>query len=80
VMGHLQRGGAPTTFDRLLCTRFGAGAVRLIEQEKYGYMVANRPPDTEGVLITEAIGKLRTVPVDGDIVRTGRELGISFGD
>jgi len=80
VMGHLQRGGAPTTFDRLLCTRFGAGAVRLIEQGKYGYMVANRPPDTEGVLITEAIGKLRTVPVDGDIVRTGRELGISFGD
>jgi len=80
VLGHLQRGGAPTTFDRLLCTRFGAKAVQLIAEEKYGYMVALRPPDTAAVKLTEAIGRLRTVPLDGDIVQTARALGISFGD
>jgi len=62
VLGHLQRGGGPTCFDRLLCTRFGAFAVRLVKEGKYGYMVANRPPDTVAVKITEAIGRLRTVP------------------
>ena len=80
VLGHLQRGGGPTTFDRLLCTRFGARAVKLIQEGKFGYMVALRPPDTVAVKITEAIGRLRTVPVDGDIVQTARMLGISFGD
>jgi ATP-dependent phosphofructokinase / diphosphate-dependent phosphofructokinase len=80
VLGHLQRGGAPTTTDRLLCTRFGAKAAQLISEEKYGYMVAFRPPDTVAVKISEAIGRLRTVPLDGDIVQTARELGISFGD
>lgn len=80
VLGHLQRGGAPTTFDRLLCTRFGARAVELVAAEKYGYMVALRPPDTVAVKLTEAIGRLRTVPLDGDIVHTARSLGISFGD
>jgi 6-phosphofructokinase 1 len=80
VMGHLQRGGAPTTFDRLLCTRFGASAVRLIAEGKFGNMVALRPPDTESIPIKDAIGRLRTVPPEGDIIRTGRALGISFGD
>lgn len=80
VLGHLQRGGGPTTFDRLLCTRFGARAVKLVQEGKFGYMVALRSTDTVGVKITEAIGRLRTVPVDGDIVETARMLGISFGD
>ncbi|MBI4325087.1 MAG: ATP-dependent 6-phosphofructokinase [Chloroflexi bacterium] len=80
VLGHLQRGGGPTTFDRLLCTRFGVNAVQLIAEERYGYMVASRPPDTIAVKITEAIGRLRTVPLEGDIVRTARALGVSFGD
>lgn len=80
VLGHLQRGGAPTTFDRLLCTRFGVRAVRLIAEEQYGMMVALRPPDTEAVPIKDAIGKLRRVPHDGDILRTARDLGISLGD
>jgi phosphofructokinase-like protein len=80
VLGHLQRGGGPTTFDRLLCTRFGTRAVQLIAEEKYGYMVALRPPDTVAVKLTEAVGRLRTVPPDGDLVATGRALGISFGD
>jgi 6-phosphofructokinase 1 len=80
VLGHLQRGGGPTSFDRLLCTRFGARAVALIADEKYGHMVALRPPDTVAVKITEAIGRLKTVPRDGDLVETARALGISFGD
>lgn len=80
VLGHLQRGGGPTTFDRLLCTRFGVRAVKLVQEGRFGYMVALRPPDTVAVKIAEAIGRLRTVPVDGDIVETARMLGISFGD
>lgn len=80
VLGHLQRGGAPTSFDRLLCTRFGAKAVQLIGEEKYGYMVASKPPDTVAVELAAAVGHLRTVPPEGDIVQTAKALGISFGD
>lgn len=80
VLGHLQRGGGPTSFDRLLCTRFGAHAVQLIAEGKYGHMVALHPHDMAAVKITEAIGHIRTVPVQGDTVRTARALGISFGD
>ncbi|HZL43596.1 MAG TPA: ATP-dependent 6-phosphofructokinase [Verrucomicrobiae bacterium] len=80
VLGHLQRGGAPTSFDRLLCTRFGAKAVQLIAEEQYGQMVAFRPPETAAVSISEAIGRLRTVPPDGELVQTARVLGITFGD
>jgi phosphofructokinase-like protein len=80
VLGHLQRGGGPTTSDRLLCTRFGARAVQLIAEQKFGYMVSLQPPDIVAVKITAAIGRLRQVPPDGDIVQTARALGISFGD
>jgi 6-phosphofructokinase 1 len=80
VLGHLQRGGGPTSFDRLLCTRFGARAVDLIAKGQFGMMVALRPPDTVAVKITEAIGRLRTVPIDGDLVHTARALGVSLGD
>jgi len=80
VLGHLQRGGAPTSFDRLLCTRFGTRAVQLVAEEKYGQMVALQPPDIVAVKLSAAIGRLRTVPPHGDIVQTARALGISFGD
>ncbi|MFT3867197.1 MAG: hypothetical protein QM715_01755 [Nibricoccus sp.] len=63
----------------MLCTRFGVKAVQLVQEGRFGQMVALRPPDTVAVPITEAIGRLRTVPPDGDIVRTARALGISFG-
>jgi 6-phosphofructokinase 1 len=63
-----------------LCTRFGAQAVQLIAEAKFGYMVALRPPDTAAVRLSEAIGRLRSVPPDGDMVQTARALGISFGD
>lgn len=80
VLGHLQRGGAPTSFDRLLCTRFGARAVQAIAEEKYGHMVALRPPDTVAVPLAEAIGRLRAVSPQGEMVQTARALGINFGD
>ncbi|MGO9203166.1 MAG: 6-phosphofructokinase [Limisphaerales bacterium] len=80
VLGHLQRGGAPTSFDRLLCTRFGAHAVQLIAERQYGSMTALQFPDTVAVKISDAVGRLRNVPSNGNIVRTARALGISFGD
>jgi len=80
VLGHLQRGGAPTSFDRLLCTRFGARAVQLVGEGAFGCMVAYQPPDIVPVKITEAVGHIRRVPPEGDIVATARALGISFGD
>jgi len=80
VLGHLQRGGAPTSFDRLLCTRFGTRAVQLIAEEKFGCMIGLGATDTMPVKLTEAIGRLRNVPPEGEIIQTARALGISFGD
>ena len=80
VLGHLQRGGAPTTFDRLLSLRFGTAAVRFIEAGKFGSMAALRSTDIVAVPIEEAIGQMRSVPMDSDIILTARSLGISFGD
>jgi ATP-dependent phosphofructokinase / diphosphate-dependent phosphofructokinase len=80
VLGHLQRGGMPTAFDRMLSLRFGAAAVRLAEEGRWGTMVAYDPPDMAAVPLGEAVASLKTVPVDCDTVRTARELGISFGD
>jgi 6-phosphofructokinase 1 len=80
VLGHLQRGGAPTTFDRVLGTRFGAAAARLIRKGAFGRMVALIPPDVESVPIREAIAQRKTVPLNSDILESAREIGISFGD
>ena len=80
VLGHLQRGGAPTTFDRLLSLRFGTAAIRFLEAGKFGMMAAVRSTDIIAVPIEEAIGKMKVVPMDSDILTTARSLGISFGD
>jgi ATP-dependent phosphofructokinase / diphosphate-dependent phosphofructokinase len=80
VLGHLQRGGSPTTFDRLLSLRFGAAAVRLIEKGKFGTMVALDPPKVKAIPLEDVIGKIRNVSPDCDTVRTARDIGISFGD
>ena len=80
VLGHLQRGGSPTTFDRLLALRFGAAAVRLVAERKFGMMVALQPPRIVAVPIAEAITTPRRVPLDSDTIETARDLGISFGD
>ncbi|MFW6206950.1 MAG: 6-phosphofructokinase [Gemmatimonadota bacterium] len=80
VLGHLQRGGEPVAYDRLLALRFGAAAVELIAREEYGCMVALHPPEVEAVPLKEAVSELKRVPVEGDVVRTARAMGISFGD
>jgi ATP-dependent phosphofructokinase / diphosphate-dependent phosphofructokinase len=80
VLGHLQRGGSPTTFDRALCSMFGAAAVELIVAGDFGKMVAFVGPHVGAVPISAAIGKLKTVPPDGGLTRTARALGIALGD
>jgi len=80
VLGHLQRGGSPTTFDRLLSLRFGAAAVRAIEEGKFDQMVALKSPDIALVPLAEALGIQKRVRPDGDTVLTARDLGICFGD
>jgi 6-phosphofructokinase 1 len=80
VLGHLQRGGGPTTFDRLLALRFGAAAVRLVAARQFGMMVALQPPRIVAIPLEEAIATPRRVPLDSDTITTARDLGISFGD
>ncbi|MFC1853671.1 6-phosphofructokinase [candidate division CSSED10-310 bacterium] len=80
VLGHLQRGGSPTTWDRLIALRFGAAAVRLVEQETFGVMVALAPPTIKAVPLKEAVERTKLVPLDSDTVLTARELGICLGD
>jgi ATP-dependent phosphofructokinase / diphosphate-dependent phosphofructokinase len=80
VLGHLQRGGSPTTFDRLLSLRFGASAVRAIEMGKFDHMVALKSPDIGLVALEEALKIHKRVRTDSDTVLTARDLGICFGD
>jgi 6-phosphofructokinase 1 len=80
VLGHLQRGGAPTSFDRILATRFGARAVELLIEGTFDHMVAFHPPDIVAVPLEKIVGRARTVPPDFDVIRTARAMGISMGD
>jgi phosphofructokinase-like protein len=80
VLGHLQRGGGPTNMDRALCTIFGAKAVELIAERKFGQMVSYTGSGIASVPLSEATGKLRTVPLDGGFVSAARSLGICLGD
>ena len=80
VLGHLQRGGAPTSFDRLLATRFGGKAVEFIKRGEFGTMVAFDPPDIVARRLEEVVGKIKTVPMDSDLLSTAKALGVTFGD
>jgi 6-phosphofructokinase 1 len=80
VLGHLLRGGSPTTFDRLAALRFGAAAVRALDEGQSGVMVALEYPDVNYVPLSEVAGRMRGVPLECDIMKTGRDLGICFGD
>lgn len=80
VLGHVQRGGTPTPFDRWLATRYGAAAVRLAAQRKFDRMVSLRCGDIVDVLLEEAIAVPKRVDIDDDAVITARGMGISFGD
>lgn len=80
VLGHLQRGGPPTTFDRVLATQFGAHAFRLVHHGHFGQMICFQPPHIDSVPIRDAVSKLRTVEPFSGAVQAARALGISFGD
>jgi ATP-dependent phosphofructokinase / diphosphate-dependent phosphofructokinase len=80
VLGHLQRGGAPTSFDRVLATRFGGKAVDLIKQGQFGTMVAFDPPNIVARQLEEVVGRIKTVPMDLDLLVTAKALGVTFGE
>lgn len=80
VLGHLQRGGSPTARDRILAQRFGAAAVRVIQEGKFGVMVALDPPEVKTVPLSRAIRRMKSVPLDGDTVLSARAMGLCLGD
>lgn len=80
VLGHLQRGGAPSPFDRVLATRFGVRAVEAVVAGDYGCMVALRTPNISLVPLAEAVSEQRRVNPDGETVRYARSVGVRFGD
>src|SRR5688500_13743143 len=78
VLGHLQRGGSPNAFDRMLGTNFGACAIRALANGETGKMVALQAGDVITVPLSEACANIKTVPTNGQLVRTARDIGISF--
>jgi 6-phosphofructokinase 1 len=80
VLGHLLRGGSPSAFDRVAALRFGAAAVRVLAQGRAGVMVTLEGRDVGTVPLADVVGRTRCVPLDGDTIRTARELGICLGD
>ncbi|MBI4428008.1 MAG: ATP-dependent 6-phosphofructokinase [Ignavibacteriales bacterium] len=80
VLGHVQRGGSPTPFDRILATKYGSMALQLASEKKFGHMVSLRGNDVMAVPVKEAILKLRTVPLDSQLILAARAVGTSFGD
>jgi ATP-dependent phosphofructokinase / diphosphate-dependent phosphofructokinase len=80
VLGHVQRGGNTSSFDRVLSTRLGVKAVDLVHEGKFGNMVCLKGDDISYVPLEEVVDKNRLVDVDGNLVRTARSIGISFGD
>jgi 6-phosphofructokinase 1 len=80
VLGHIQRGGTPTAFDRWLATNFGAAAVRLAAEGKFGQMVALNRNDIINLPLVEALAEERRVDAEGEEIVRARGLGISFGD
>lgn len=80
VLGHIQRGGSPTQFDRILGTRFGTAAVDAVADGKFGCMVSLRTPEIVTIPIGEACANERLVDPNGQLVKAGRDVGICFGD
>ncbi|MCF8168696.1 MAG: ATP-dependent 6-phosphofructokinase [Rhodoferax sp.] len=80
VLGHLLRGGSPTAFDRLAAMRFGAAAVRALDEGLSGIMVALAFPNVDYIALEEVAGRMKGVPLDSDTVQTARDLGICLGD
>ena len=79
VLGHLQRGGSPNAFDRMLATNFGSAAVRALQRGKRGVMVSLHAANIRTVPIAEAIANIKNVQPESQLVRTARDVGVSFG-
>ena len=80
IPGHMQRGGSPCPYDRVISTRFGAAAAELILNKEYGYMVGLQNGETVKVPLEEVAGKLKYVDPESRIVKEAKLTGISFGD
>lgn len=80
VLGHLQRGGSPIPYDRILATRYGVAAVDNFVKGNFGTMVSLRDNNIEAVPLTDAIEEIKLVPIDSDMIRAAKAVGISFGD
>jgi len=80
VLGHLQRGGHPNPYDRILSTRYGVRAVELASEGKFGLMVSLQGDSITSVSLEDAVGKLKTVPAEGELVQIAKSVGVSFGD
>ncbi len=80
LLGHVQRGGSPTAFDRVLATRFGWHAAQLVKAGQFGRMVALQGDTCTSVPIVEVAGRNRAVPLEHPLLATARGLGIEFGD
>lgn len=80
VPGHFQRGGGPCSYDRAFATRLGTAAARLIADRNYGNMVALRNEEIVPMPLSDVAGKLKTVPLENSMIRSARNIGISFGD
>lgn len=80
TLGHLLRGGKPTSYDRLISLRFGAAAIRALAKDMGGHMVALDPPTVRYIPLEEATKRMKVVPLDCDTIMTARDFGISFGD
>jgi len=79
VLGHIQRGGSPTPFDRILATRFGVAAADLVAEGKFGQMVCLQGQQIASVPLAEAVKELKSVSPEGELVKTAESLGITFG-
>jgi len=80
VLGHLQRGGSPTTYDRLISLRFGAAAIRCVQEKDFNKLVVLQDNKLTSIPINEVANKMKSVPLDSDTVQTARDIGICLGD
>jgi 6-phosphofructokinase len=80
LLGHTQRGGSPTAFDRVLATRFGYHAAQLVKARQFGRMVALQGDDCVSVSLDEVAGRVRNVPLDHPLLQAARGIGVKLGD
>ncbi|MDP4179603.1 MAG: 6-phosphofructokinase [Bacillota bacterium] len=80
ILGHLQRGGRPVPFDRILSTRYGVAAVEMLNEGKFGMMVGLQGNSINAVSLEDAVGKLKTVDPNGELIRIAKSVGVGFGD